>query len=85
MGNAPNDPKQNFNTNRSKVLCIHHILTPKAQILVHTEHFAVKSTLYTLNTYPEGPNFGLFRSTTSVFQDTRSSKVGNGPKKITPN
>ncbi len=35
------------------------------------EHLTVKSTLYTLNTYPWGPNFRPFRSSTSGFQDTR--------------
>ena len=44
------------------------------------EHLTVESTLYTLNTiYPRGPNFGLFRSMTSRFRDTRSSKMGNAP------
>ncbi len=38
---------------------------------------AVKSTLYTLNTYPWGPNFGPFRFMISGFQDTKSSKIGN--------
>ncbi len=33
------------------------------------QHLTVKSTLYTLNTYPRGPNFAPFRSTTSGFQD----------------
>ncbi len=37
------------------------------------------STLYTLNTYPSGPNFGPFRST-SRFRNTRSSKIGNASK-----
>ncbi len=43
------------------------------------EHLTVKSTLYTLNTYPCGPNFRSFRSTTSRFRDTKSSKIGNAP------
>ncbi len=43
------------------------------------EHLTVKSTPYTLNTYPSGPNFGPFRSTTSCFRDTKSSKIGNAP------
>ena len=34
-------------------------------------NLAVKSTLYVLNTYRRGPNFGPFRSTTSRFRDTR--------------
>ncbi len=42
-------------------------------------HLTVKSTLYTLNTYPYGPNFRPFRSTTSRFWDTRSSKIANAP------
>ena len=43
-------------------------------------HFTVKSTLYTLNTYPWGPNFGPFGSTISRFRETtckRSAKIGN--------
>ncbi len=36
------------------------------------EHLTNKSTLYKLNTYPRGPNFGLSWSTISGFQDTRS-------------
>ena len=31
-------------------------------------HLSVKSTLYTLNTHSQGPNFTPFRSTTSVFE-----------------
>ncbi len=33
-GNVPNDPKMNLTTSKSKVLYIHCILTPEAQILV---------------------------------------------------
>ena len=46
------------------------------------EHLTVKSTLYTLNTYPWGPNCGPFHSTISHFRDTRctsSVKIGNVP------
>ncbi len=43
------------------------------------EHLTAKSTLYTLNAYPWGPNLGLFRSTNTRFRDTRSSKIGNAP------
>ena len=43
------------------------------------EDLTVKSTLYTLNTYPWGPNFRQFRSSTSRFGDARSSKIGNAP------
>ncbi len=39
----------------------------------------VEHTLYTLNTHPQGPNFTLFRSTTSRFRDTMLSKIGNAP------
>ena len=39
-------------------------------------HLSVKSTLYTLNTHPRGPNFTPFRSTTSHFRDTGLSKIG---------
>ena len=39
----------------------------------------VKSTLYTLKTYPWGPNFHPFLSMTSRFRDTRSSKNRNAP------
>ncbi len=38
------------------------------------EHLTVKSTLYTLNTYLWGPNFGPFRPTASRFRDTKLSK-----------
>ncbi len=34
------------------------------------EHLTVNSTLYTLSTYPWGPNVGPFRLTKSCFQDT---------------
>ena len=34
------------------------------------EHLTVKSTLYTLNTYLWGSNFGPIRSTISLFRDT---------------
>ena len=46
------------------------------------EHLTLKSTLHTLNTYSQGPNFGSFRSTVSRFRDTtctRSAKIGNAP------
>ncbi len=48
------------------------------------EHLSVKSTLYTLNTYPTGQYFGPFCSTStcSGLQDTRL-KIGkalNNPK-----
>ena len=43
------------------------------------EDLTGKSIIYTLHTYPRGPNFGPFRSTTSCFRDTRSSKIGNAP------
>ena len=50
------------------------------------ERVTVKSTPYTINTYPRGPNFGPFRSTTSCFQDTRASKIGgNAPNDSKPN
>ncbi len=45
-------------------------------------HLTVKSTLYTLYTYPWGPNFAPFRSTISRFWDrtcTKSVKFGNAP------
>ncbi len=34
---------------------------------------------YTLRTYPRSPNVGLFRSTTSRFQDTTLSKIEMNP------
>ena len=34
---------------------------------IELEDLTVKSTLYTLNTYPRGPNFGPFRSIISRF------------------
>ncbi len=46
------------------------------------EDLTVKSTLYTLSTYPWGPNCGPFRSTISCFRDitcTGSAKFGNIP------
>ncbi len=36
-----------------------------------------RKSLYTLNTYPQGPKLTLFRSTTSRFRDTMLSKIGN--------
>ena len=69
--------------------CIHWIFTHKAQISsvslwpatlrykINLEHLTVKSTLYTLNIYPWGPNFHLFHSTTNRFQDTKLLKIGN--------
>ena len=44
-----------------------------------SKHFTVKSTLYTLNAHPRGPNFTTFRSTISRFRDTSLSKIGNAP------
>ncbi len=46
------------------------------------DHITVKRTLYTLNTYPWGPNFSPFRSTISRFRDiwcTKWAKIGNAP------
>ncbi len=34
-----------------------------------------KRTLHTLSTYPRGPNFSPFCSTTSSFRDTRLLKI----------
>ncbi len=42
-------------------------------------HLTVKSTLYTLNTHPRGPNFAPFRSRTSHFRSTSLSKIGYAP------
>ena len=39
------------------------------------EHLTVKGTLYTLNTYPWGSNFGLFCSTIKHFQDTTCTRL----------
>ncbi len=47
------------------------------------KHLTIKSSFYTLYTYPRCPNFGQFCSTTRCFQGTRSSKIRNalnGPK-----
>ena len=38
-----------------------------------------KNTLYTLKCYLRGPNFGQFRSTTSRFWDTMSTKITDAP------
>ncbi len=46
---------------------------------INLQHLTVKSTLYTLKTYPRGPNVRPFRSTISHFRDTRSRKIGNAP------
>ena len=49
------------------------------------EHLMVKTTLYTQSTYLQGPNFGLFHSTTSHFPDTRFykiGKIGNAPNDL---
>ena len=40
------------------------------RLQIELKHLTVKTTLYTLNTYPRGPNVGPFRSTTSSFRDT---------------
>ena len=48
--------------------------------------FTVKSTLYTLNTAPRGPNFTPLRSTTRHFREISLSKIGNAqndPKHLT--
>ena len=42
------------------------------------KHLTVKSTLYTLHTYPCDPNFNPFCSISGC-QDTRSLKIGNAP------
>ena len=44
------------------------------------EAFKFTSILYTLNTHPWGPNITLFCSMISHFQETRLSKIRNGPK-----
>ena len=49
---------------------------------IELEHLTVKSTLYTLCTYPRSPNFGTLRSTTNRFHDTSSSKIGNAPNDL---
>ncbi len=46
------------------------------------EHLSVKSSLYTLNIYPEGPNFHRVSSTTSRLRDTRLSKIGYAPNDL---
>ena len=50
-----------------------------------TEHFTVKTTLYTLNTYPWARNFGPFRSTISHFRGTCTGSVNSEMLQITPN
>ena len=42
------------------------------------EQLTVKNTLYTLHTYPLGPNFGPFHSTTIRFRDKRLSTRSPG-------
>ena len=42
-------------------------------------HLTVKSTLYTLNANPQGPNFTPFRSTTSRFRDISLPQITNAP------
>ncbi len=44
---------------------MHRVTPPQSEL----EHLTVKSTLYTLNNHPWGPNFGPFRSTANSFQD----------------
>ncbi len=39
------------------------------------ECLTLKNTLYRVITYPRGPNFGLFCSAISGFQDTKNSKL----------
>ena len=39
------------------------------------EAFNFTGILYTLNTYPRGPNYTPFRSTTRGFQDTKLLKI----------
>ena len=57
----------------------------KSEMHRMTPIWTAKSTLYTLITYPWGPNFRPFRSTTSILWDTRSSKIGNAPSDPKPN
>ncbi len=42
--------------------------------LAELEHLTVKSTLYSLNTYPWDPNFGPFHCTISHFRDNNMNK-----------
>ena len=54
-----------------------HRMTPNWMWTLNSQ-----STLYTLNTYRGGPNFGPFRSTVSRFLDTTCiwlAKIGNAP------
>ncbi len=48
------------------------------------KHLTVKSTQYTFNTDPRGPNFTQFRSTNSRFRDTNLPKTGNAPNYMYP-
>ncbi len=57
---------------KSKKSEIHHLTSNSPNLIV-------KSTLYTVNTYSRGPNFGLFRSMAICFCATRLSKIRNAP------
>ncbi len=49
------------------------------------KHLAVKSTLHTLSTYPQGQKVCPFRSMASRFPDTKMSKIdkiGNAPNDL---
>ncbi len=52
-----------------------HQMTSKWTWTLNSQKYHV----HTVNTSPWGPNYGLFLSTTSSFQDTRSPKMGNTP------
>ncbi len=49
-----------------------HRMTPNWTWTLNSKKYSYRPTL---NPYPCGPNFGLFRSTTNRFRDTRSPKI----------
>ncbi len=61
IGNAANDPKLNLNILQSKVLYIHRILTPEAQILVH---FALRLSISEIQVHQKSEMHWLTRKWT---------------------
>ena len=55
------------------------------KLIRELEHLTVRSTLYTLNTYPWGPNFGAFYSATTVAVSEIQGRQKSEMHRMTPN
>ncbi len=57
--------------------------TDQSHLQIDFKLLTVQNTLYAPSTYPRGPNFGPFHSTTNFFfRGTRLSKIRNAPNNL---